>query len=624
MSFLHRRSFAPAVLSSASEDVLQSVPFPPAVENIHVSSQPHIIPLITKNRKTSAGEIIRRVSTLLKKKRQPAFEPLDIRAPPESRWRAINDDSSSPTESDVSFDDIRRPSGLGRAASISSNRSLPPSPFTAIDEESPFHLATKTGRERTRALSSPNPARLTVMSDVNHMPSSISMALRNKDRPPPPMPQEVLIGILSFTPRGAVASHARTSSDWCAAARSVFYEALDLRTLRPKQVELLVTLLAYRHDLTDMVRSLECHVWPDFFPPQQSATNGTHSQHPSFSPALTAVFTIAFQNMHLITSVVLPSFDHTFLRHHSAFGLGKLTILSHTMSLNETTQLFAWLDGQTNITELAFPNLLDSNNTPPESSLTIPRTSQFPNNILADSSNTYDASTPLITPSGSPSSPFALLTPTIPVSPFFSLSLLPALTTLVATPSIITSLATTRHIATPRPLQRVTLTINSTLYTGLRPAALLSPLHGIHTLTLKFSSAVDRRTIGKILSAGAALIVPPPTESSTPSVTETVDSTSSHSKALLRNLELQISEQADGADLALYKTISSSISRYQGLVGITCRYAPVLSSELSRTEPVRLTDRENAQIMTWTKHCPSLRSITLLSGAKWERVEEIK
>ncbi|KAG6841175.1 hypothetical protein C0991_001100 [Blastosporella zonata] len=615
MSFLQRRS---GPLPSAPYDSVPPIPFPPAVENIHTASQPHRISLVLKGRRTSPGTIIRRVSSLLgKKKTQPAFAPLDIQAPSESQWRPINVDDGS--ESDVSeFDDIRRPSGLGRSVSISSNRSLPPSPFTTNDEESPFRLATATKLMvygRSRAVSSPNLLRFPGTPKMNPMPT---LAHRNKQCPPPPMPQEVLVAILSFTPRHAIASHARASSDWCNAARTVFYEAIDLRTLRPKQVELLVTLLAYRHDLTDLVRSFECHAWPDFFPPPQSQTTGPREQHPSFSTALTAIFTIAFQNMHFITSLVLPAFDHTFLRHHSAFGLRKLTILSHTMTNTESTQLFAWLDGQINITYLAFPNLLDSQKTPTDLSLSVPKISQTPNTTLTDCSNTYSPST---SPSQSPVSPFSLLTPITPASPFHSLTLLPALTTCVGTPSVITSLVTTiaSHIAITRPLQRVTLSLNNTLYTGLRPAALLSPLHGITALVLKFSPAVDRRTIGKVLSAGAVLTTPTKLLSSSSSATESIDSTRSIPKVMLQNLELHISEEGAGADLALYKMISSSISRYQGIISLKCRFA---SPSPDLVQPPVINDREVAQVAMWAKHCPSLRLVELLSGARWERVEK--
>ncbi|KAG5335866.1 hypothetical protein C0989_012685 [Termitomyces sp. Mn162] len=540
MSFLQRtRSLGPNPFPSLSEDA-PSASNPP-VEDNHVTSRLHVMSYLTKGRKIPAGTIIRRVSTVLSKrlpKKPFSFAPLKVQVPPESRWKVINE-CSSPTESDISFDDIRRPSGLGRAVSISSNHSFPPSPFTAVNKDRPFDLITKNVHQRMRALSSPNSRwsteALEGVPNNSRLQRPVSMIQRNKACPPPPMPHEVLINILTFAPRHAIASSALTSRDWYYAAKLVLYETLDLRTLQPKRVELLVTLLAYRHDLADLVRSLECHTWPDFFPPS-SNLDGAHTAHPSFSPALTGVFTIAFQNMNSITSLVLPSFDHTFLRHHSAFGLKKFTILSHTMTSNEIIQLFAWLDGQANITHLAFPNLLDSNSIPFES-LTIRKNSLSPKPTLTNYSNTYSASTPALV---------SLLSQSYPTSPFNSVNLLPVLTTLVATPSVVNHLTANRLVAISRPLQHVTLNINNTLYMGLRPLFLLTPLYGITTLVLKFSNTVDRRTVVKVLYAGAVLATPSATTSSS---SETSDSVvASSSKALLQNLELVLSDLSIGID----------------------------------------------------------------------------
>lgn len=549
MSFLQRsRSLGPSSFPSSSKNVPPaSIPFPPgqSVENTHVASFPQVISSFTRGRKISAEKIIRRVSTMLSKslpKKSSALPPrgLNIQAQPEPQWRVANP-SSSPTESDMSFDDIRRPSGLGRAISISSNYSLPPTPFTATDPDSPFRFATKNDYERTRALSSPHShwsteALESVTNKKSQMQRPVSIARRNKACPPPPMPHEVLVNILTFAPRHAVASCALSSRDWYAAARLVLYEALDLRTLQPEKVELLVTLLAYRHDLAELVRSFECHTWPDFFPPS-SNPDRPQTTRPSFSPALTAVFTIAFQNMYLVTSLVLPSFDHTFLRHHSAFGLKKLTILSHTMSSHETDQLFAWLNGQTNITHLAFPNLLDLNN--------ISKCLTIPTSLHSTLTNAYSTSTPILTLSKSLSTPLHQLPA---ASPFDSPNLLPLLTTLTATSSIIDSLTANKHLAHSRPLRNVTLNINSTLYTGLRPSSLLTPLRGITTLSLKFSIVVDKRTILKVLSAGAVLAAPSAALSSSPASDILNSVANRRPQTLLQDLELVLSNSAPATD----------------------------------------------------------------------------
>ncbi|GLB42841.1 hypothetical protein LshimejAT787_1202900 [Lyophyllum shimeji] len=609
-----RRSLALLLHQPAHE--APSIPFPPAVENISVGQPSTLNSTRSLGRSDSGpGRIIRRVSNIFagRRKKQPPVAVAVLDQPgSSSQWKIINE--TSPTDTDVSIDDIRRPSGLGRAASISSHRSMPPSPFTAIDEESPFHRATNPGHERMRVMSSPNPLRsLEAQNKAKPLSRSPSAARRKKDDRPHtlPLPPEVLIVILSFIPRQCVASLATTSRNFYAAAKVAMYETLDLRTLQPHQVEKLVTLLAYRHDLTDIVRTFECHTWPVFFPPQ-SKHNGVHAHLSSFSPALTATFTIAFQNMHQVTSLVLPSFDHTFLRHHSAFGLKDLTFLNRAMSASETTQLFAWLDGQTNITHLAFPNLVDPSDTPASTSLNIPKGSQFASNTLTDSLNTHGVATPDITPAASPSSPFVFLPPPPPKSPFNSPALLPALTTLVATPSIITSLITTDSSALLRPLQNVTLSINNTLYTGLRPAALLNTLHGITTLVLKFGPAVDKRTIGKVLSAGAALS------------SKDRDQDTTASGKTLQTLGIEVSDTGEGADQALYKTIASALPRYQGLVEVWTRFSPdqtLVSETIEPSTPPALSDREIEHVNAWAKHCPSLQAVRMLSGASWKRPE---
>ncbi|KAG5645318.1 hypothetical protein DXG03_006507 [Asterophora parasitica] len=204
------------------------------------------------------------------------------------------------------------------------------------------------------------------------------------------------------------------------------------------------------------------------------------------------------------------------------------------MTSAETMQLFTWLNGQTNIAHLAFPHLLDPTDTPINGSLShIPQGSR--NGTFTDTLNAYELLTPSITPSASPIIPFFLP----PATPFNSPALLPALTTLVATPSIITSLITTGYNVFPRPLQHVTLIINNTLYTGLRPAALLNTLYGITTLVLKFGPNVDKRTIGKVISAGTSLSMP---------VADSNDINTIGRGQLLRVLEVEASDASTDAE----------------------------------------------------------------------------
>jgi len=228
--------------------------------------------------------------------------------------------------------------------------------------------------------------------------------------------------------------------------------------------------------------------------------------------------------------------------------------------------------------------------------------------------NTHGILTPDVTPVGSPGSPFIFLPPATPKSPFNSPALLPALTTLVATPSIISSLIATGPTALPRPLQNVTLSINNTLYTGLRPAALLNTLHGITTLALKFGPTVDKRTIGKVLSAGAAL---------SPKDKNNDNDTIAYGKTL-QVLEIVLSDSAEGTDQALYKIIASALPRYEGLIELRTQFASDLtpySVTIAPSTSPALSDRETEQVDAWAKHCPSLQAVQLLSGAWWKRLE---
>lgn len=605
MSFLHRRrSFIPTQPFMAPLTA-PSTPFPPAVENIS-TSQPSTVSS-TSGKTSRPSLLITRVSTLFsnRKKRRSNITPLvNVRHDSDSsqRWQISSDDHSV-AESE-SVEDIRRPSGLGRAISLSSKRSLPPSPFTAIDEESPFHVAVN-GFQKARSLSSPNLLR-SMTGKSKFKASSHSLTVNKTDRDHSSfitrIPNELLVVILSFLPHHTVAGIAMTCRDFCTAARIVLYRRLDLRTFGPRQIERLISLLAFRTDLTDIVHTLECHTWPSFFPPD-AKTN--HIQPPSFSPTLTATFTIAFQNMHQITTLILPSFDKTFLRHHSAFGLKKTTFLCTTMSAAETMELFTWLDGQTNITHLAFPNLVEQVDPP---AIPRPRTDTHNNQpiLKTDShslnNNTASVSSHTSTPSCSPVSPFPfLLSPTTPVSPFNSSTLLPGLTTLEAPPSIVTSLASSRSSVPSRPLDHVILSINTTLYAGLRPNALITSLQGITNLKLKFGPGADKRTLGKLLSAAGAGL--------------TGDGVKDLARPGLQVLQIEVPDSETNTDQALYKIINTVLSRYQGLLSLQLRFSPDQTS--SHDQSTSTAELDDAMVMLWRRHCPSLQSITLLSGAIW-------
>lgn len=562
--------------------------------------------------------------------------------PPASRWVPSSDDEDSFTETDGdSIYDIRCPSGLGRSASFSSGTSVYSMPSTR-NEEPLFYVS----QQRSQDMSSSIPT--TTMEPTRNSICVGDQFSQNSSRH---LPNEVILGILKFLPRPVVAHLATVSTEFCINARVVLYEQLNISRLRDKQIEGLVTLLAYRRDLADLVRTFECRTWPTFFTSQDSGVFPASPIRSSFSPTLSAAFTIAFQNMHQITSLTLPSFDPVFLRHHSAFMLKRITFLCPTMTSVEKARLFTWLDGQTNVTHLLFPNLMDESAIVSHSNLHL----DVPINSAQIQTETPECSptsnillfplppdTPPIAMTPSPSklswpqtaSSSSTLFPmpdTPPESEVFSSSkLLPALTTISATPSMITLLLCSGHslASSPptRPLCDVTLNINKSLYTGLRPSSFMNALRTQHIqrLVLRFGSAVDRRTVGKVLSSATVLFA-----ASKPAVSEqflgvALDKTPQQwdnedenkvEKQTLTELEIELDGPVDGKDLIVYKALNSVLPRYQGLVHLRLRF----STKPEHSPSFPLAPERHGGTHSWMQICPSLCSVTRFSGRTWKR-----
>lgn len=176
--------------------------------------------------------------------------------------------------------------------------------------------------------------------------------------------------------------------------------------------------------------------------------------------------------------------------------------------------LFTWLDGQINIVELTFPMMedtttMDAQQHLPQDSTPIhqhqPRNSlnllQVP--LSNGSGNSNRAMTPL-SPYFPDSQPISPVSPAMQQSLLGSPTLLPSLTTLHATPAILSLLqppvptlppagssATLSAVSLPntnsnpsslstqptRCLQNVYLNISMTLYMGLRPNTVMASLH---------------------------------------------------------------------------------------------------------------------------------------------------
>jgi len=57
-----------------------------------------------------------------------------------------------------------------------------------------------------------------------------------------------------------------------------------------------------------------------------------------------------------------------------------------------------------------------------------------------------------------------------------------------------------------QPLHTVILDVTTTLYTGLRPAAVLRAIQGVSELDVIFTHEVDKRTVEKFLGAAGGIL----------------------------------------------------------------------------------------------------------------------
>ncbi|KAF6743165.1 hypothetical protein DFP72DRAFT_1178524 [Ephemerocybe angulata] len=508
--------------------------------------------------------------------------------------------SDSEEEYNESEDDIRRPSGLGSAVSLE----IPPSPsflqFIASNGPAKAYAkgSPRQGNDgqisspddlypRARAVSSPNILRsfsIKAKKSIRKASGTRQAKATSPDKelsavsgafsPLPPLPKspattkppvqfpiEVLDLVLSYLPRGSIASLSCLSRSFCASGRVHLYNRLDLTELSPLKLRKLLAMLASRPHLTDLVHDCTCRTWPHFFKPT-SGHDFSELSHPAAgadeddeetqlkNQLLTATFTLALQRMSNLTTLVLPAFDSSLLAQHTAFGLRSLTFLCTRMNAEETWALFTWLDGQVNVVELRFPNLQDSPsnaatsdnanggaNTGPGSLLKPPEASPWSSPALGTTplSPGFPASV-----FSSPGSGYGALPGGTRKSLYVSPTLLPALTTLHATPAILAllqppALGTSLTVADPRisvfsatshasnsssstatlsgtqrasrPLHTVRLNINTTLYTGLRPNAIMGGMKGsVRRLGIRFGESVDRRSVEKCLGAVGAIL----------------------------------------------------------------------------------------------------------------------
>jgi len=490
----------------ALEKRLPDLPLPAGIENI---------PQTVRSAKTDSKQngLLKRVGSIFSLRKRPN---LDLQLVYSTYNRSPSYDLNSLRSSRESEAEIRCPSGLGSAVSIISKCSMPPSPFYPPNGP-PYDPMCSQSRLLKRAISTPNLLRsfsLRVKGKKNRRRGASVLAdkrqpeanstQRSVSASGSRLPEIVTSLILAQLSQSEIASCATASRTFASAARSALYSDIDTSSISLTMLEKLTSTLSSQSQLAELVTSFTCPEWPPFF--VSAREQGTHHGIRQRDTRLTAMFTLALERMYNLTSLTLPSFDASFVAHHSSFGLKSITFLDYMMSETETKALFSWLDGQVNISTLRFPNLFDIENCIGTMKARIKN--DFPQPApdscylgFGTPSNVRTPS-PYSTPMPSPSP--SILMQNIP--PLTSPTLLPNLTVLHATPSLVMSLCSHLESSpiTRRPLRSVFLNINSTLYNGLRPASLMSTLSGISHLGLRFTSGVDRRSFEKVIGAAGA------------------------------------------------------------------------------------------------------------------------
>ncbi|KAI0740133.1 hypothetical protein C8Q76DRAFT_578364, partial [Earliella scabrosa] len=469
--------------------------------------------------------------------------------------------------------DIRMPTGLGRRAS-------------ELGERQDFQEYSV--HERKRSISLPaSPTQTQAASRWRALPPEPKTPALDRVSP------ELLSVVFSFASRPDILSLARVSTSFSQAAKRALYSDLDLRNADDERIEQCISTLASRRSLASLVRTFACRI----LPPPDGAESTTLN---------TVTFAIALTNMDQLNALTLPDFDIRLVR-HATFSLRHLTLLCTSISPQVFHSLFSWLSHQPSLLSLSFPSLL------------LPT---LPPSPLAP------------VDSGAPSRPH---TPRTPDTPSHESDAPSHVSSSSFPPTVVPNLrrfdgpvAIAAAIVPGRPVERVTIPIQHTLYDGLRPSALMSALASarctLRALSIKpASKKIDQRTLERVvMSAGAEL----------GDFVET----------------LEVHWVLD--DEILYKLIVGVLARFRALRTLSLLRdsppphppSPLLEFPLPPASPPNSNRRtsvstgppsarsstggagtdtpfprvhERAHLALWSKTCPTLLGVTFLSGAQW-------
>ena len=430
-------------------------PFSPHISFPKKSSS---LPQTPRSRARSEASLFRRVSTLLTtvRRRTPAkpsvskpttsLPGVEYRCP--HPWSTLPRVSSHSTpESSL---EIRRPSGLGRRASILGSTDSTDSESLVRDEAD----TVPTG-----FASLPNLLGGAVRSPerVTYTPLEFPRKRRTATFA---LPELVFRAVLEFLPRNDLAVVALVSRQFCATARHALYHSLDVQTLAESSLEKLYDVLATRRQLAALVVSFYCHSWPSW---ELAFPDGRISSVPSDHVRQ------ALQNMYNLKTLTLASFA-SILSHTPSltFSLTHLTILDKMITQSQLVAMRSWFTTQPSLESLSFPHLVECTSSDPS----------FVDDwaSIADPSQTDGHGS-------------------------FS-TILPGLKSLRASTEIVSTLCCAMH----NPIEHLTLDVHETLYTGLRPSTVIRPLGGVRDMHIVFGPEVDKRTVEKFLAMTGSML----------------------------------------------------------------------------------------------------------------------
>ncbi|KAG9312756.1 hypothetical protein JVU11DRAFT_7190 [Chiua virens] len=307
------------------------------------------LPQTIRSRARSEASVFKRVSTLFGSRRRTSSKTISqtnaspagigigyIHACPPTMFPRVSSDTTPQSSLE-----IRRPSGLGRRASLldfgrllEEEEDTKPTGFVSLPNLSGGGAFYSS--ERTFPRFSPLPAR----------PAAYFV-----------LAEPIFRVVLEFLPRSHLPDVALVSHGFFSAARYALYHSLDVQETAELSLEKLFNVLACKRELATLVVSFHCSSWPSW---ELASPDGRVTSVPSDDVRR------AFQNMYHLKSLTVPSFSSILSYTPSlAFSLTHLMILDQKITQSQLATLHGWLVTQLSLESLSFPDLVEYTGTDP-------------------------------------------------------------------------------------------------------------------------------------------------------------------------------------------------------------------------------------------------------------------